>query len=277
MSVPSFRLRFILAAFLSLTLSSNTLAADPQTAPSSLIDLNLEVQALLLLHKFDLTPAQLGALRKVATTAASKEVARRSDKGSGPVRQVLIDLRGALLKDKRDDDRISELEEKLADLKDVEDLDDDVDITANARRRASDVLRLCTPRQVTNYLSDFADTLPDPLERLLEALDKAAEVSDAEWKRLREDVVDEVSWLMGGLDPKKAKLIGDKVDKWLGQVRSLKDTDFKKRRPELEAAARVFVAQVPPTAVMHHIAERGLAEMLSNPRLIAAIDARLEK
>jgi hypothetical protein len=264
------------AMFVGLSLTGIAPAAEPaNTSTASLTEFSLEVQALLFLHKFDLTPQQMGALRKVALTTASKEVA--PSKGSEQMRKILSDLRDALLKDQRDDGQIADLEQRMDDWKENEDVDDDVEITIAARRRAPEVLCLLTPRQVTNYLNEFADTLPDPLERLLEALDKVTTLNDDEWKELREDIVEEVSWLMGGLDKKKAKLVGDKVDQWLVQVRFLKDRDFTKRRAELEAAARRFVAQVPPTAVLHHIAERGVAEMLSNPRLIAAIDARLGK
>ena len=59
--------------------------------------------------------------------------------------------------------------------------------------------------------------------------------------------------------------------------RALKDDEFKKERPELEKTARQIVGEVGPLDVLRHAVERSLADLLSNPRLAAAIDARLKK
>jgi hypothetical protein len=256
------------------------LADDPKPEePTALNDLSMEVAALLALHRFEFTPPQLEALRRIVPETAQKPGGREPGKGSARLRQGLTELRNALLSTKRDEERINDLEEQLVDLHNAgdTDLDDTIDITEAARRRAPDFLRVLSPRQVTAYLSDLGDALPDPLERLLEALDKAPQLRDPEWKELSEEIADEVSWLLGGLDKKKAGLVRVKVNQWLVGLRSLKEKDLQQKRPELEKAARLFVAQVPPTAVLHNIAEHALAELLSNPRLAAALEARRQR
>jgi len=67
------------------------------------------------------------------------------------------------------------------------------------------------------------------------------------------------------------------VEAFLKTAHVMREREPKKQRPELEKAARQFVAQVPPTQVLHNVAEHTLAELLSNPRLVAAFDARLKR
>ena len=263
-------------AFLFIPLSPG---AQPKGVDSSALnDLSMEVAALLTLHKFEMTRQQLEVLRKLAPETAPKPADRDPAKANDQCRQVLTDLRAALLEEKRDEDRIGELEEKWEDLRDSDevDFDDEVDITAAARRRVPDVLRMLSTRQVVAYLSEQEDVLPDPLELLLEALDQVSELSKADWKERCDDIVEEVSWVLGGLDPKASKMVADRVERWLRQVRVSMETGvFPKQRQDFEKSARQFVAQVPPTLVLHNITEHALAELLSNPRLAAALDARL--
>ncbi len=273
-------LGLLLACLAGSAATPQLVADEPKsTEAMALSDLSMEVSALGALYRFEFTPVQLEALRRIAAETAQKGGGREEGKGSAALRQGLSDLRSALLTEKPDEERVSDLEEKLVDLHNADDtdLDDTVEITEAARRRAPDLLRVMSPRQVTAYLSDLGEALPDPLERLLEAVDKAAQLSDAEWKDLSEDIADEVSWLLGGLDKKKAALVRLKVNQWLSGLRSLKDKDRQHKRPELEKAARLFVAQVPATAILHNIAEHALAELLSNPRLSVALDARLKR
>jgi len=263
-------------AFLFIPLSPG---AQPKGVDSSALnDLSMEVAALLTLHKFEMTRQQLEVLRKLAPETAPIPTDRDTAKANDQCRQVLTNLRAALLEEKRDEDRIGELEEKWEDLRDSDevDFDDEVDITAAARRRVPDVLRMLSTRQVVAYLSEQEDVLPDPLELLLEALDQVSELSKADWKERCDDIVEEVSWVLGGLDPKASKMVADRVERWLRQVRVSMETGvFPKQRQDFEKSARQFVAQVPPTLVLHNITEHALAELLSNPRLAAALDARL--
>ena len=208
-----------------------------QSDKPSLTDLSLEVAALQTLYEFKMTLAQMEALRKLAPQTAPKSSTRDAGKGSDKLRKALTDYREALLKGDNED-HITQLKESLDALREAEkaSLDDDVDLTDAARRRAPEVLRSLSVKQVSAYLNEYE--VPDPLERLLEALDKVTTLKDADWQELSEEIVDEVSWLMAGLDVKKGKLIAGKVDQFLVQVRNLKDKDFKSKWDPLESTCR---------------------------------------
>ena len=156
-------------------------------------------------------------------------------------------------------------------------IDDGIEITDAARRRAPEVLAALTARQVATHIAAYGDQFPDPLERLLEALGKVRGLKEAEWKELRDDVSDEVGRLVAGLDIDKAGEISDQVVQLLIQARALKENELKKERPELEKIARQIVGKIGPLDVLRNAVERTLAELLSNPRLAAAIEARLKK
>jgi hypothetical protein len=263
---------FVLVA--AMALSSR--AADPiPSEPTSLADLSLEVEALLALHQFGFSPAQRETLRKLAPETAQKSGKRR-EITNDPLRQALLALRAELLKDVPDDDRIGELEEKVDELKAAEaDLDADIDITDAARRHAPELLRQLTPRQLVAYLNEHAEDIPDPLERLLEAIDKAPSLNNRDWQELCEEIVDELSRVMGGVDKKRARAVGSAVEQWLTQVRlATKGKSFERLRVGFERNARQFAAQVSPTTVLHNFTEHALAELFANPRLGAALEAR---
>jgi hypothetical protein len=248
--------------------------AEPSKA--SLNDLSMEVDALLTIHRFQFTAAQLEAIRKWAPETMQKPSKRQEPKENDKLRQTLVDLRAELIKDDPDDDQIADLAEKLTELKDDDDveLEDDFLMTDAARKRTPELLRLLTARQVAAYANDRADEIPEPLERLTEALDEVLDLNDGEWKELCEEIVDELSWVLGGVtDKKKAKLSGDLVTTWLTQVRlAARARVLPRQRAELEKSARLLL--VPPTTVLHNFTEHTLAELLSNPRLAAALDAR---
>ena len=146
-----------------------------------------------------------------------------------------------------------------------------------AAARTGEVLQSLTPRQVNAFLSYYSEDLPDPLATLIEALDVVGKASDAEWKDLVEMTAEDLGWQLGGWTPSRSRIIGEKIEQYLKKARSLNAKEFAKQRPDLEKLARQFVSQVPPTVMLHNYAEHALAELLSNPRLGAAVEARLSK
>ncbi len=254
--------RIALALTIGFCLSSRSDAADVKRL--SLSNLSLEVAALRTLHRFQLTPPQMEALQKLAAETVPKPAPRQDGKGSAKLRQTLIDMHDALLRG--DGARIDRLEEQLDELLDADDtdLDDEVELGAAARRRAPEVL-LTSPRQFGAFIINLTEELPDPLERLLGALDQVGKLKDDEWNELSEEIVDELSWQLGGLDADRSRFVAERVGQYLRTVRSLNEREFKKQRPELEKAARRYVGQVPAAAVLHNVAEHTLAELLSNP------------
>jgi hypothetical protein len=238
----------------------------------------MEVAALQALYQFRFTPEQMVKLKKLAGETAEETGARLAVAVSDAFRRTLFDLRSALVK-ADDEERIAKLFERLEDLRDAEnpELDDAVELTDAARRRAPEVLGWLNARQVATHLAGYGDEFPDPLERILAALNKVRGLKDEQWKQLRDEVSEEVARLVAGLDTEKAGHVSDRVVQLLIQVRALKDDEFKKERPELEKTARQIVGEVGPLDVLRHAVERSLADLLSNPRLAAAIDARLKK
>jgi hypothetical protein len=275
----SYRCRpwFALVVVVGLPLASPGAPPDPKPKERlSLSNLSLEVEALQTLHRFQMTTRQLEALSRLAADTVGKSTPREDGKGSGKLQKTLTELRDALLRG--DEDRIERLEEQLEALQDAEDpdLDDEVELTPAARRRASEVLQSLSPRQVAGFLATFSEP-PDPLDRLLGALDVVGKLKDDQWKTLTEDIAEELSWQLGGVDANRSRAVGESVRQFLSMVRSLNEKEFKKQRADLEKSARQFVTQVPPTAVLHNVVEHELAELLSNPRLSAALEARLKK
>jgi hypothetical protein len=264
----------IVLAGAGLALAPADRPADaPPARPPSLNDLSLQVAALQGLRKFKITPQQKEVLRKLAPETIQKGD-RQPPKPNPQVRKALAELRRALVQGATDE-RIEDLEDQLDTVLDKEkaELDDSVEITEGARRAAPVVLRLLSVGQVVSFLEAYSGEPPDPMEELLGALNRVGSLKDAEWKDLCDELVDEVGWLLGGLDITRTKAIRDQVDQWLKRVRGLEAKEREEKRAELEKAARRFAAQAPPTQILHHITEHALAELLSNPQLPAALDA----
>ncbi|HLJ94356.1 MAG TPA: hypothetical protein VKU02_14310 [Gemmataceae bacterium] len=268
-----------LVVALSLALASWSGAADGsrQDNDPSLNDLSMEVSALQTIHQLDLTPAQLETLRKFAKETAPESDVREGAKARADYRRTLNALRTALVDE--DDELIDQLQEELDDLRENEkpELNDSIELTNAARERAPELLRLLAPRQVAAYLGNHAEDVPEPMERLLEALGRVRDLDPKEWKQFRETISEEVGRGVAGLDLENVSQVGDKVIQLLIHARALKPEEFKMERPELEKMAREIVGNLGPLDVLRHALLQDLAELLSNPRLKAAVDARLKK
>jgi hypothetical protein len=266
-----------LVAAAGLSLVPAGAADNKEEKRPGLCDLSLEVAALQTLHEFKFTPAQMERLQKLTRETAEKPRKRKAGKASADFRTALDALRAALVEDS-DDDQIDSLEEQIDGLRDSEgpDLDDGVDITTAARKRAPEVLRRLHVRQVASFVAANADEIIDPVERLIEALTLARKKKADAWKEYRAGLAEEIGWLVAGLDEKKSQPVGAQVAVLLGKARRLAAEEFKKQQPALEKEARKIAGGVNPTAVLRHTAEHALAEMLSNPRLAAALKARLK-
>jgi hypothetical protein len=251
-------------------------AEEAKANEPTLSELFLEIEVLRTLHHFNLAPEQLRAIRALAGETADK-FRPRLGKGSKEFRQVLVELRAALV-DATSAERIDALEEKLDALLNEEapELSSDYEITHDARVRTPEVLRLLRPPQVAGYLALFADDVADPLESLLASFDRVRRAGDDEWEDLRDDLAYEIAWLLAGANPQKSDHVNNQVSDLLDRVRTLSAADFKSQRPELEKKARSLAAIAGPTDVLRNYLEWSLAEMLSNPRLAPALDARLK-
>jgi hypothetical protein len=243
----------------------------------TLADLSLEVNALRTLYHLEATPEQLQALQKLAKETAQKS-RQRDSKGSKDYRQALINLRGALVAAK-DEDQIDKFEEKLTEIQQNEEyqIDDEVEVTDAARRRTPEVLKLFKEDQVKTLAETFDEEAAKPADYLVKALVKVRELKPEEWEEHRDEVASEVSQWVGGIDAKKYGRTHDQVIALLNKAHGLKDADFEKQQPELEKTARQIVGNLKEEVALRNKVEHTVAELLSNPCLEAALKARLSK
>jgi hypothetical protein len=240
-------------------------------------ELSLEVAALQALYDMQIRPDQLKALRELAQGAASQPSGRRPGKASARFRDLLVKLHQALIDDS-DDERIADLSERVERMRQSEKpaLDDEVEVTDEAAEAAPRVLKLLSAAQVAAYAGALADEIGDPLAIVLDAVATARDMDDKRWKEFRTTTVEEVGMLLGGVDGTQSAAYRDKVLQLLIVVRGLSDEEFRRQRAGLEKKARAVVGDVGSFEVLRHYLENRLAELLANPRLSAAIDARLK-
>jgi hypothetical protein len=239
-------------------------------------ELSLQVWALQRLHDLDLTPEQLQALRAAAPETTEHPPRQRNKiKVSDKYLTTLRSLREALIKGD-DDDRIAELQDDVEAMQEDDDLDidDDVILTDAARAKAPEFLKSLAPSQIAGYVAAYQDEAPDPVQTLMDAADDARDADADEVKSILEDVSDDLGTLLGGLEPAKAKPHEEAVRAWLKKAKAMSDADFKAKRGELERSARELTAGVDPFMVLRHWVQRDVAELLTNPQLTAAIEAK---
>jgi len=240
-----------------------------------LVQLKREVDALETLYHLEPTETQMSSLLTMAERTAAKPKAVSQAVASADYRKTLKELHTALAHD--DEEHIDELNEKLAEIGEEEDLEieEQFDITDSALKAAPGALKLLTPAQVVSYLAARDDEVPDPVDRILATIGEGEEMADEEWKSLRDETAEEVGWLAHGVENDAAKTLTKEASALLDRGHRLKGEALKKEMPTLEKSARKIVGTVSPTVVLQHFMERELAEFLSNPRAVAALKARL--
>jgi hypothetical protein len=237
--------------------------------------LNLEVTALQMIYQFRLTRPQLEELARLAPFTVGPRPQVREVAASADFASTLKRLELALIDN--DDDEIARLGAALEDLRDKENLElDEVEITDEARKKVPDFLRGLGARQVASYVTDYADDFPDPREKLIEAFEEIRKMPGREWEERRDEVAGQVGWLVAGLDSAAEARVSARVAELLNKAKGFKEEEFKARRIELDQAAADIAGKLGPEDVMRHFVERSLAELLSNPRLAAAVEARLK-
>ena len=244
-----------------------------ETAP---VELALEINVLRTLYYLKATPEQAQAIQQLAKETAGPDKKRERGKVSKEYHQLLVDVRDALAQD--DEERVEELEDQLEELTIAEapELDEAVELTEAARKHAPKLLEQFRAHQVAGFLGTYADQIDDPREKLQDALGKVRGWQLAEWKEKRDALGETISILVGGVDRAKADKARDAAIDLLAKVRTMKETEYDEKRAELEREAGRIAGKLGPTDVLRHFVEHALAEMLSNPRLSAALEARLK-
>jgi hypothetical protein len=253
-------------------------AATPEATPSNsgsplpgdLNDASLQLRALDMMYELDLSTDQLKALAQAAGGTASKQH-RTAAKGNDKLVTTMHDFQAALLAG-TDTYHIDELRTQLSDLTDDENvqLDDDIQITAEARNKAPDVMHQLTASQLAAYLASHADEVGDPVEMMMNTVEelrdqrtdaaaekdaasvetpkKAANKKEPKEANSAEDeaailvrlTAQDVANAVVGLDEAKAKTLAVDIAKWIKTTSDMKDDDFTAQR-KTATVIQIFV------------------------------------
>jgi hypothetical protein len=270
---------FLAIAILSYTCSPRVEGQpDAKAAPKTITlnSLSMEVNALQTLHQLRLDKTQLEKLQKWAEESAAKDQQRKPGKASAEFRDKLTALRKAL-QDAKDGDLIAKLTDEVAALEEKEKptLDDRVETTDAARKRAAEAYRLLKAGQAAAYLGQIADSVIDPIDQFLDALEEVRGMNEEDWKDQRSEIAESISRAAVGLDEAKAKRISPQIAALLTRARGLSKAEFQKQAGELESAAQKILGDISPEVVLRHQLELDLASLLSNPRTPQACRALL--
>ena len=256
--------------------------ADPRNmvkgkAAEDVVTLKLGVDVLEKLYHLELNARQLSALLKLAEKTAARLPATRELQAGEEYRSILKTLHDALLS--QDEDRIHGLSEKLDELQEKETISihDEFEMTDAALADAPQAFRLLSAAQIVAYLASLDDEVPDPVERILSALEEGEELDEEEWKELRNETAEEVAWLVAGFNTDNAAKAKKAVTGLLDRGHRLQGEELSKQWPDLEKAAGQLVGNVSSLVVLQHYMERELAELLSNPRTAAALRSWLKQ
>jgi hypothetical protein len=283
--------------------AAGTAAADPKASskvqvsppPTDVNDLSMEVNALRTLYLLKAGPDQQGERSEIGGYDAGqyppslmcKECAQSPRKrepadASKNYVKVLTELRAAFIAGQ--EDRINELSEELDELARTEepDIDDTIEVTESARKNAIVRLQAFPPTKLAAYLGAYGKEFPDPWLLMFQTMrlnGKGTKPSPEQWKETCDFVVKEVSWQVGGVDLGKQKAIGTEAASMLAKAYTLDNETLKKNGApggELRNRLNALVKQASATDPLKHVLEQDFAELLSNPRLLPAIEARLD-
>lgn len=282
-----------LSSFLILTILSGLLADGPRAddkkppadarnvvkgkAAEELVSLKLEVDVFEKLHHLELNAKQLSTMLKLAEKTAAKMPAAREVQAGAEYREILKSLHAALLGEEAD--RIAELNEKLDALQEKETIaiEDEFEMTDAALAAAPLAFRILSAAQIVAYLASLDDEVPDPVERILSAVEEGEELTGDEWKELRDEIAEEVSWLVAGFNKENAAKAKKAVTALLERGHRFQGDELTKQWSSLEKAAQQLVGSVSSLVVLQHYMERELAELLSNPRTASALQAWIKQ
>ncbi|HEY7326816.1 MAG TPA: hypothetical protein VH592_04210 [Gemmataceae bacterium] len=246
-------------------------------AAEELISLKLEVDALEKLYNLELNAKQLKSLLSLAEKTAGKAPASQEVEAGEEYRTTLQSLHDALVA--QQEERIREMNDKLDELQEKESvsIDATIEMTEAAMAAAPKAFRLLSAAQIVSYLASLNDEIPDPAERILSALEEGSELAAEEWKELRDQTAEEISWLVEGLRMESATRMRKTVTDWLDRNHRFQGAELTKQWPALEKSANQLVGNVSSLLILQHYMERELAELLSNPRTAAALQLSIKQ
>jgi len=267
---------------------------DVSPPPDDVNDLSLEVAALRTMYLLKASPDQARDLpdrnqfngiifiAKFPKPTAEPPRDRKEAKVSKNYHKVLTDLRAAFIVNH--EARIRELSDQLGELTKAEEpeLDDAIEVTEPARNNTHRLLLYFDANRTVPYLAAYGKEFPDPFMLVLSSVGSArnsTKPSPDEWQEKRDFVIKEVSWQVGGLNLKRQQQVGAQVADFLDMAYKLSDEELKKGGMpggKLKGLLGKIVNAADCCAIIRNVLEQDLAELLSNPRLLAARKARKE-
>jgi len=247
--------------------------------PADVNALSMEVAVLRTLFLLKAAPHHLEKIRTQFKDGVMKPRKREVADAGPEYKKALTDLRAALIAG--DEDRVNDLSDQLEELaKDDEpDVDDAVEISEEARKLAPKLLTAFDANLVVGYLASYGKDFPVPYRMMVKAMrldGKGKKPTAEQWKEVRTNVANDVAWSVAGLDLKEQAKIRDEALKLLDRAYGLSSDDMVKQQAELKAAIHKITGKATPLDVIKHVLEQDLAEMISNPRLLPAVEARLQ-
>lgn len=277
--VPTILSTILIAALRAGDNKAPAKAANPVKgkAAEELVLLKLEVDAMEKLFHLELNAKQLPALLKLAEKTAAKMAAIKEVQAGAEYQDVLKSLHEALLS--QEEDRIREWSDKLDELheKETVSIDDAFEMTDAALLAAPQAFKLLSAAQIVAYLASLEDEVPDPAERILSSLEEGEQLNGEEWNELRDETAEEISWLVAGFNKENAARVKNAVIGLLDRGHRFKGEELNKQWSGLEKSAHQLVGHVSSLVILQHYMERELAELLSNPRTAAALQAWIKQ
>jgi hypothetical protein len=247
--------------------------------PGDVNALSMEVAVLRTLFLLKANPGHLERIRTQFKDGVMKPRKREAADVTPEYKKTLIDLRAALIVG--DEDKINELSDRLEELaKDDEpDIDDAVDISDESRKLAPKLLPSFDANLVVGYLASYGKDFPVPFRMMFRTMrldGKGKKPSPEQWKEIRTAVANDVAWSVAGLDLKEQAKVRDEALKLLDRAYGLSNEELLKQQAELRPAITKITGKASPLDVIKHVLEQDLGEMLSSPRLLPAVEARLQ-
>jgi hypothetical protein len=241
----------------------STCVARDDAKSKDLNQASMEIDALKILNALDLTAAQSFSLAGLGDGAADSRK-REAAKASAKYRTALVALHAA--QSKNDEEKIADAQGELEELAEEPDreLDDGIEITEEARKRAGKALTLLKPRQIAAFTALISVT--DPVEVLVDGLEDARAATEKE--ESRKNLANEVVEYVPAEDVERVR---KSVLDFVKKIQDMSDDDFKKKQDGLEGTAGRAIGNVDPVSVLRRNLERAMAELLSNPGLDNAI------
>jgi hypothetical protein len=233
---------------------------------------------LRALNDLEATAAQVQEIGDAAADPAGRpnaqdtqaiDDAARHDRS---VQTTLLGLHNALVSG--DPDKIQGWERQLGEKEDqlAISLAPRIRPSQSSLQQADKIVRDFSGRQITAFIAQRSEEIPDPLELLEAAMVQCRGMDNVDFNQFGPDVAAQVAELVAGPVP-QARRLAQQIMPMLRSVHGMQDSEFEEQRADLEDKAKRMV-KANSTTVLRHWLDWEIGVMLSNPQLSAAISEK---